>query len=1246
MRRLKAAIFIQRAMKKLKAGRFQAAVMAVISIKRLIRKKAKAAVVVQRVVRGFVTRNSVVRYLKFLVQRNLQASKIVSRALRRYRDIMHRIRNPPKDLEGFRRFKLGLRIGYMLKRLYLQFVRRKEMVKLRNIKAVVLQKAIRRFNAQAVRVHIRFLREALQNWCKPEFAVEFLQEQMIKKVPMCKYGLPVVARAGKKSGSALTGSRMGSRGSSRGGSRVGRVDGPICVRAHLDVSDRPKRLLDKKVFEVALQEYYKINGFHFSLPEYEAIVKTFKDLTSGKINMVEFDSYVELHKQNGACTLHGRNICGACIFYKECGFRKCGCKHFQADTLGNALNCSSCHHSNVLHQMYPLNLKSSKRFKGLVTTLTSSKRPDMELPEHVIGVASNSMELLSKPKIEKRPGTGNSTKSHSTTYSEKVSAEQAELTSALATCQEVGSNMAQNAHTRDYWGQDELHFSINNSKGFELPGDRDIVVNADEAPPNTSLSPEEFWKAVMSNPNKSVRDYNEKFEHNMPMPMVTDGKLVYTIEGSKVYVMLLTRLIYLGERDFIHHDNGDLLRLIVDHMQLFERHWRKMVVDIRTGKLNRHVSVSVQDRHEFESNNLPRPKIAETLDNTFRKLGFHMKVLGKDITEKPFAEKKKPKNPPPTFEERGGIEESLQQLRLKSRRLSTPIESIEAMIVSDQRQHSVTTLGFSGTSSMGWEATRGNSREHTPSRGRVPSRERVSSQSELSLLRTISRSGKRPNSRDTSSRGSRREKTMEVIAAVNLDSSIKSKPPSPSKKVTFVGSGSFSKEGESEPFIMSLNSKTLSFRDKKADTDHSPAFTRSMSYESNAPTFSSASSMGNGNSMQPSLPSLAKTVGSEVLGKIIEFEESQKIRGPSRRNHRLNRRGSDTDILRPAVAEDLHDITHMLHTDARSKYDQLVKSGERFLCPFPSCGESFTSMQATFDHLKEHEQKTMLFGSAPSQDAHMRFYWPEGAPWRSPQFFNTKGIAAGSVGCSQCDEAFPTKDKLDIHVRLNHNKPPPKELPRHIECVGKPTKHVPSGVAFLDQCIRHLYFEKNCENCVRCELNEGVPKPKFTFYKSIRINFTVLKGSGGSTLITVGEASRGVVLSYLNNNMYSMDSASFSSDAGDSIKGSPQKKKPVGGLRGIVQGIVVDSDKTPWICINRLLTAKEARSENVPISRLFDYDHELLSVGLSNMWYKAEDIIDRFTICYDTKVEFKKKLKNGEIPSDNIYFVRTEDERS
>ena len=156
--------------------------------------------------------------------------------------------------------------------------------------------------------------------------------------------------------------------------------------------------------------------------------------------------------------------------------------------------------------------------------------------------------------------------------------------------------------------------------------------------PEYNVSDRQFWDNAAKNPNKSIRDYYEKFEHNMPLPVIANKQLMYTIEGPKVYFNILLQLIKMEQQ--IHADFPNFLRLVVDNIQIFERHWRKMCVDLRVGKLDRLLEVGKLDRQSFEGISIPRPRLALQLDRTFRELGFHKKVLGKDIVTRIYAQLK------------------------------------------------------------------------------------------------------------------------------------------------------------------------------------------------------------------------------------------------------------------------------------------------------------------------------------------------------------------------------------------------------------------------------------------------------------------------------------------------------------------------------------------------------------------------------------------------------------------------------
>ena len=67
-----------------------------------------------------------------------------------------------------------------------------------------------------------------------------------------------------------------------------------------------------------------------------------------------------------------------------------------------------------------------------------------------------------------------------------------------------------------------------------------------------------------------------------------------------------------------------------------------MVIDIRQGVVNRYIEVGKQLHDYYSGLAIPNPPLAKKLDDAFRNLGFHMKVLGKDIVTKAYAKPKIP----------------------------------------------------------------------------------------------------------------------------------------------------------------------------------------------------------------------------------------------------------------------------------------------------------------------------------------------------------------------------------------------------------------------------------------------------------------------------------------------------------------------------------------------------------------------------------------------------------------------------
>lgn len=610
-------------------------------------------------------------------------------------------------------------------------------------------------------------------------------------------------------------------------------------------------------------------------------------------------------------------------------------------------------------------------------------------------------------------------------------------------------------------------------------------------------------------PNKTVRDYHEKFEHSMPLPIAKDGEIIYTLEGAKVYLELLRRIVQLHEEDPRHGidmDSGDLLRLIVDHIQIFERHWRKMVVDIRTGVVNRHIRVDEGLKLLYAGTLMPRPPLAEKLDKAFRDLGFHMKVLGKDIQLRSYAERKKPKPK-------------------SDRRPSFPSD----------------VLGSAGSMTGSLTGTMESSRSiASPSRlGTVP----IGTASKPAIIR--------------------RAETMPAEEHVTQDPSrmAKSTPPpaSPPRHVSKV---------------KALVSATMS--------------------------------------------------GIKASEELREKEKLKAEQGPTRRNRQLDKRGSESDLLRPTSVQDIQATKYSILTTSRARYDELVAADGRYICPFPACGASFMNQQAAFDHLSAHEQRNRLFAPTALADSHLNYYWPRGAPWREAQKYTKRAIPPGAVKCTApgCHMVFPSQHRLAYHMRWMH--PSTKEtdvMKLFFKVVGKPSAVVPPleppNYAPIEYCTSHKYIDERCSTCREFDRSDH-PKQPYVFHSAMKLDFNLRFGAGGEVLIARQGSDNALTYDHMEEDGTIVHC----------------KGKPVAMMK--------DQRGDGWVAVRQLLTHDEAIQCHVAVPRDYDFKYELLMRpdAVPPIWIRVAEITGRIFLMNVPKIDFKHKIKNNLIPTENVYFVR------
>lgn len=626
-KRNQAARVLQRAAKMWKDRHFFSTVMMMIQLKRLFQRRIDASIQIQRIIRGYLSRLHFSRYRQQILMKFSTSAMILQMLFKKHQRYLAEQRRLAKLRD---KTKFMKKLAYLVEELYFQRKERHRL-KLLVFNAVpVIQALIRGYLGRSRGQRMKFLRKALKTWCQPHYAVEFMREILENKIPKSLYVSENLFQ--------LTTAHM---------TRSHRKE--ILLIDFLPHDNQHRSSVDKRVYLFTLTKYYEYLRKPLLISEVQSLYHRFRDPLDGKIRIIELSKYIRTHKQ--PCHKHGRTICGDCVYHRECTLSNCLCRCFIKDDLTGKV-CKECHHAIALHTLLPLDLKPNRKKANqtLVKILEFVSEPDISLPTTIKGLELTDIGkqcYREKKRIQKLQITNSTTlplsssfSSSSSTTSTSMEEKNKKEKEFIHSISDLELSAEEICEKTEYWNEKNANLPLNRRKMNEK-----ISITVSSYEPKTKLSTVEFWSNASKNPNKTVRDYHEKFDHNMPFPIVSkDDEIVYTLEGSRIYVELLKKLIILYEKNHktgIDVDHGDFLKLILNHIQIFERHWRKMVIDIRTGQLNKHLILNDQYIRElYLSTAIPRPSMALQLDHAFRLLGFHKKVLGKDIIIQQYAEKK------------------------------------------------------------------------------------------------------------------------------------------------------------------------------------------------------------------------------------------------------------------------------------------------------------------------------------------------------------------------------------------------------------------------------------------------------------------------------------------------------------------------------------------------------------------------------------------------------------------------------
>jgi len=598
--------------------KFKDTVIMVMQLRRLFKLRNKLAVKLQRMVRGHLARRFVFRKRLWIVVARSYSRKII----RSYRAHQQRLREIPWSAPGedWVLSQVQRKLALMIAEMYQDRERRKQLAVMMHRSAPPIQRVIRGFLARAGTKKMGFLRKAMRSWLALRLAQDFMEDFLNSKIFYLK------PKKLSEEEQAM---------------QVDKFEAGVKhIRAHLPEDLQDDFEIDHRVFDHAIEEWYRSENQILLHSEKHAIFLKFRNPMNGAIKIKALDEFITLHKI--PCRKHGRYICGDCVFRRHCQISGCQCTIFHSSTDDGHGICVTCNHPGSLHSLCPSQCRAKPHKNAIgpsmIKVLTAHREPDMSFPMTVEGVAIDNVIIPEPSADDKR-------EMHTIELQKEKLHEEFEQTHGtrslakhLALCERDGDTVEAD---KDYWDQHGLSavLPIEHVEGDKQDTAIFDPVMFDSRRPDYDVSSSTFWSLTSKNPIKRVRDYNEKFDHNMPVPVVHEDEVVYTFEGPQIYFNLINQIIRLDES--VHYDNPVFLKLVVDHIQIFERHWRKMVADIRKGKLDRNLVISEESRFIFESANIPRPPLAKRLDDTFRNLGFHKKVLGKDIQIRPYAKKKK-----------------------------------------------------------------------------------------------------------------------------------------------------------------------------------------------------------------------------------------------------------------------------------------------------------------------------------------------------------------------------------------------------------------------------------------------------------------------------------------------------------------------------------------------------------------------------------------------------------------------------
>lgn len=318
-----AARRIAKFMKTLHFFKFKDAVIMIMQLRRMFKKRMAISILIQRIYRGYAGRQYVFkkRYWN-LVSRSL-AQKI-QRGFRQY--LIRKAIVPWKPPgEEWALKQCAKKLSRMLLEMYIDRTRRRELAQLMLHSAPELQRLVRGFLGRAGTKKMTFLRHAMRHWVAPRLAGEFMEKYLNSKIICLNCG-PVAIRPIETGPESV-----------------------VHIRKFLPEEKRNRFETDFRSFDHAIEEWYKSENMILLKSEKDSILRKFRNPMNGNVQIKPLDEFISAHKY--PCRKHGRFVCGDCVFRKNCQLANCQCTLFKSSTEDGHGICVHCDHPGSLHSL-------------------------------------------------------------------------------------------------------------------------------------------------------------------------------------------------------------------------------------------------------------------------------------------------------------------------------------------------------------------------------------------------------------------------------------------------------------------------------------------------------------------------------------------------------------------------------------------------------------------------------------------------------------------------------------------------------------------------------------------------------------------------------------------------------------------------------------------------------------------------------------------------------------------------------